>query len=215
VREAQVAVTRAVSKAAPLLAAKAAQPPPTPAAKAPVDDNGPDAPRATPVAASTVVKEPAKAVEPPPKAVEPPPKAVEPPPKAVEPPKAAEPVKEPPPVDKPVDKPVADGFPYRPVAFGAFGLAGVSLITTIAFSAYAAKENQPTCNKPNPMTSCPDVYKGNVAPAALFGVVTGLAAATGALLLVLDWRAKKRGGPTVTLSPTLDGGFAAFASGEF
>ena len=106
-------------------------------------------------------------------------------------------------------------FPYRPLAIGAFALAGASLAATITFAVFASKENQTTCDPSVSKTACPKIYKGNVAPAAAFGALTAVAAGAGAVLLYLDWKhpAKKR--PTVAAGPLPEGGFAAALSLDF
>jgi hypothetical protein len=189
VREADAAVTRVAGKVAPLTVVKT--PPKT-------EEAGPEAPRATPVA---------KEADAPPK----PAPAVE---AAASRPAPAE-GGQPAPTDRATDT-RGGGFPYRPVAIGSFGVAVVALIATIGFGVYATKENQTTCKGVNYTTgdnTCPNIYKGNAAPAAVFGVVTALAAGTGALMLFLDARHRKRS-PTITAAPTRDG-FAVGASVEF
>lgn len=201
VREAQAAVTRATSKAAPLLVVKSA-PPPVPEARTGTGaaaPEGPEAPRATPPVIEPQKQEPA-----PKKEVE---VKQEPPAKTGTAPTATT-----------ASDQGADGFPYRPVAFGTFGVAAATLITTIGFAAFAGKDGMPSnCNVSIPVVKndprCPTIYQGNGASAAVFGVVTGLLAATGALILFLDWR-HRRHAPVVTVAPTADG-VAVGAFGQF
>ncbi len=109
VREADEAVQKAAAKMAPFIAIMstpppvAAKPPVTPPGR--VEEGGPEGPRATPE------EQPRPATTPPPAA-------------ATAPPTTPPPAATPPPVDK-GEKKEEGGFPYRPVAYGAFGLAGV------------------------------------------------------------------------------------------
>lgn len=185
VREADAATQKAASRAMPLVTKPIAPPAPPPVAA----QEGPDSPKLA------SAREPDR---PPPKPQvgdgEPPPPSTPPAP----PPSAG--------------KEQASKFPYRPLAYGAFAVAGASLITTIVFSVYAGREGNPTCDKPNPKTACPDIYKGNTGPAVAFGVITAVAAVGGAVLLYLDHRNKQR--LHVAALPT-PGGFAAAAGFDF
>jgi len=202
VREADEAVQKAAARANPIIAM--APPRPTVATAPRADEPGPDVPRETPVETPRAATRPPTTATPPPTVA-----SATPPPATTTAPSTSEPMTPP-----PTEKKEEGRFPYRPVAYGSFGLAAVSLIATITFGVYASREGNPTCDLPNPKTACPNVYKGNAVPAAMFGVVTALAAGTGVLMLVLDWRAKKKAGPTVSAAP-LPGGFAVGASLEF
>jgi hypothetical protein len=188
-KEADEALTKAAAKALPMVAYTPPAPV-IPASTSKVED-GPDAPRLSAIDQ--------------PKPVQP---KVEPPPPVTRP---TEPVQPAPPVVEKKDE--GSHFPYRPVAYAGFGLAAVSLIATITFSVYASRQGVPTCDLPNPMTSCPNIYSGNTGPAVFFGLLTGVSAATGILLLYLDGKRAKRA-TNVGLVPTRDG-FAAAASFEF
>ena len=206
-REAEAAVQATASKASPLLLIKVA----TVAAKG--DDAGPDAPRASPPKKpmAEVLQSSREARETAPETTEAPPSHTETPPSnesansSATDPRAED-----------ADRPAAtDGrpFPFRPIAYAAFGLAVAALVPTIAFAIYAGKDGQPNCDRPDPVHTCPQIYSGNTGGAAAFGVVAGAAAITGAVLLLLDYRREKQR-PVVTASPTRDG-FAVGASFEF
>jgi hypothetical protein len=185
VREADAATQKAASRSMPLVTRVVAPPAPPPAAP----QDGPDSPKLA------SAREPER----------PPPKPQvgdgEPPPPSATPAPAANVTKEQP-----------SKFPYRPLAYGLFAVGGASLVATIVFSVYAGRENNPTCDKPNPRTSCPDVYKGNTGPAVAFGVITAVAAAAGGVLLWLDHRNKSRAHVVALPTP---GGFAASAGFDF
>ncbi|MSP61214.1 MAG: hypothetical protein EXR72_12885 [Myxococcales bacterium] len=117
------------------------------------------------------------------------------------------------PAEKAPDRPPSPGgFPFRMVAYGAFGLAVLALVPTIAFAVYAPKDNMPSCDKPNPKTACPEVYSGNTGRAAGFGVLTGVAAIGGAVLLYLDYR--RAHAPMISAGP-IQGGFMTGLDLEF
>lgn len=110
---------------------------------------------------------------------------------------------------------------YRYGAYAAFAVAGASLVTMVPFAYFASRESsnpaqasQYSCNAADPRYNCPQKYSGNLAPAVAFGVVGGVAAATGAVLLYLDHRAQTKHVPTVGAAPTRDG-FAVSAQLSF
>lgn len=110
---------------------------------------------------------------------------------------------------------------YRYGAYAAFAVAGASLVTMVPFAYFASRESsnpdassQYSCSAADPRYNCPQKYSGNLAPAVAFGVVGGVAAATGAVLLYLDHRAQKKHVPTVGAAPTRDG-FAVSARLSF
>ena len=103
-------------------------------------------------------------------------------------------------------------MPYRPMAYAAFGVAGAALVGTIVWSVFAARESQPTCDKPDPRHACPEIYSGNRGPAIGLGLITAVSAVAGGVLLYLDHRSQKRA--TVMVAPT-QGGAAATASLTF
>jgi hypothetical protein len=115
------------------------------------------------------------------------------------------------------DHPTEGGFPYRPVGAAVLAVGVGSIIATGVFGYYASKENggddRYTCNLPNPKTSCPEMYHGNTAPAAVFGVMSAVAVTTGAILLYVG-RPHKPTTPTVGAA-FLRNGFALSASLEF
>lgn len=227
--EAEVAVEKAAGEA---MAAQAAAPSPTPAAPAAggapalptssshgVEDEGPEALResspSTPPAASS------------------PPAAATflPPPSSPTKEEATTPSREAPTDDllapavattKPADSPshltlwrgarISTKFPYRLAGIVSFAASAALLIPTIVFSVYGAKDSQPTCDKADPVHSCPEIYSGNTGPAIALGVFTALGAVAGGLLFYFDYRVRHM--PRITLSPSSHG-IAAAANFSF
>lgn len=108
--------------------------------------------------------------------------------------------------------PAHKGFPWRPVAISSLAVGLVGVVVGIPLLAI---DGQPTCNKPNPKESCPEVYNtvGGGATLLTFGLA-GVAAS--GVLFYLDHRARKRAAahPTVTVTPLRGGAFLS-AGGRF
>lgn len=134
---------------------------------------------------------------PPPKVETPPPK-----PKVETPP----PVTETPPTPPPAEKKM---FPWRAVAITSLvvGVVGIAIGAPLV-----AIDGNPTCNLPNPRTSCPDVYNTIGGGATMLTIGIAGVAASG-VLFYLDHRARKRA-TTVSVLP-LSGGAYVSAGGRF
>lgn len=108
--------------------------------------------------------------------------------------------------------PAHKGFPWRPVAISSLAVGLVGVVVGIPLLAI---DGQPTCNKPNPKQSCPEVYNtvGGGATLLTFGLA-GVAAS--GVLFYLDHRARKRAAahPTVMVAPLRGGAFLS-AGGRF
>ncbi len=185
VREADHSVQRAAARALALVASH------SPAALATPEETGPETPRETAVA--------------------------QPPSAPPSPSATSSPSPSPSPTSSPSPSPSPSAatdkhFPYRPVAYAAFGLAAAGLVSTIAFGLFASREDQPTCSGlADPRTQCPSIYKGNVPATVASGILTALAAASGGILLYLDSR---RAAPRFSLVATPEG-VAAMADVSF
>jgi hypothetical protein len=145
---------------------------------------------------------PATVETPPPPKVETPPKLETPPPKVETPPAITEPT--PPPAQR--EKKM---FPWRAVAITSLvvGVVGIAVGAPLV-----AIDGNPTCNLPNPKTSCPDVYNTKGGGAAMLTLGIAGVAASG-VLFYFDHRARKKAA-TVSLSP-LPGGAYLSAGGTF
>jgi len=140
---------------------------------------------------------------PPPKVETPPPPKVETPPPAV--------ATTPPAATEPTPAPVHEKkmFPWRAVAITSLvvGVVGIAVGAPLV-----AIDGNPTCNSPNPRTSCPDVYNTMGGGATMLTLGIAGVAASG-VLFYLDHRARKNA-TTVTLLPTQGGAYLS-AGGRF
>jgi hypothetical protein len=145
-----------------------------------------------------------------------PPTATTPPTPTPKPEPTPPPKAEPPPTPSPASEtpaaaaPVRKGFPWRPVAISSLAVGLVGVVVGIPLLAI---DGQPTCNKPDPKQSCPEVYNtvGGGATLLTFGLA-GVAAS--GVLFYLDHRARKRAHPTVSVMPLRGGAFVS-AGGRF
>jgi hypothetical protein len=108
-------------------------------------------------------------------------------------------------VTAPVLQPEKKGFPWRPVAIASLAAGVVGLAVGIPLLAI---DGDPTCNKPNPRVSCPNVYNtvGGGAAMLTFGIA-GLAAS--GVLFYFDHRARNKPHPSVVVIPTAGGAFVS------
>ncbi len=141
---------------------------------------------------------------PPPKVEAPPPKVETPPPP---PPVATAPTEPPPTTPPPAEKKM---FPWRPVAIASLAVGVVALAVGIPLMAI---DGNPTCNLPNPRTSCPDVYNTMGGGATMLTLGLAGVAASG-VLFYMDHRARKKSSTTVSVLP-LSGGAYLSAGGTF
>jgi hypothetical protein len=145
---------------------------------------------------------------PPPKVEAPPPKVETPPPPKAEtvPPSVAVAPTEP---AATVQREQQKMFPWRAVAITSLvvGVVGIAIGAPLV-----AIDGNPTCNLPNPRTSCPDVYNTLGGGAAMLTIGIAGVAASG-VLFYLDHRARKRAA-TVSVLP-LSGGAYVSAGGRF
>ena len=153
---------------------------------------------------------PVAAVEPPPA---PPPKVETPP----QPPPPAPPPPPTPPVAAPTEAttppPQAETkkmFPWRPVAIASLAVGVVGIAVGIPLIAI---DGNPTCNLPNPRTSCPNVYNTVGGGATMLTLGLAGVAASG-VLFYLDHRARKRA-TTVSVVPLAGGGAFVSTGGRF
>jgi hypothetical protein len=216
VREAGVAVERAAEKVVPQLAPKPA-PRAAPTEAAAPEERAPTLPgerAATPPGAPAEEDEPgARRGREPARAREtlpaPPPVERAPEPVVSAPPAAPTPTP-PPPESRDT------GFAWRAAGgvFLAIGLA--SIIPMGVFSYYANREggdnSRYTCDATDPRHNCPDMYKGNTAPAVVFGVLSAAAITTGAILVHVG---RSRDHRTTLAASPLPGGAAASLRLEF
>jgi hypothetical protein len=96
-------------------------------------------------------------------------------------------------------------FPWRPVAIASLAAGVVGLAVGIPLLAI---DGHPTCDKPNPMQSCPEVYNtvGGGATLLTLGLLGG--AASG-VLFYLDHRARAKPRPTVLILPVQGGAYVS------
>jgi len=135
----------------------------------------------------------------------PPPAKVETPPSTqveVTPPGTA--IETPPPVQR-----EKKTFPWRPVAISSLVVGVVGIVVGAPL---VAIDGNPTCSKPNPRMSCPDVYNTLGGGATMLTLGLAGVAASG-VLFYLDHRARKHA-TQVSVSPTV-GGAAMSVSGRF
>lgn len=104
-----------------------------------------------------------------------------------------------------VVQPEKKGFPWRPVAIASLAVGVVGLAVGIPL---VAIDGDPTCNKPNPRVSCPNVYNTVGGGAAMLTIgIAGLAAS--GVLFYFDHRARNKARPNVVLIPTAGGAFVS------
>ncbi len=125
-------------------------------------------------------------------------------------------VEEAPPQATPTPAPLSDplalqpqpekrGFPWRPVAIASLAAGVVGLAVGIPLLAI---DGDPTCNKPNPRTSCPNVYNTVGGGATLLTLGIAGVAASG-VLFYFDHRARNKAHPNVVVIPTAGGAFVS------
>ena len=136
-----------------------------------------------------------------------------PPPPKVEtpPPVVAAPPPEPTPAPVAPQREQQKMFPWRAVAITSLvvGVVGIAVGAPLV-----AIDGNPTCNSPNPRTSCPDVYNTIGGGAAMLTLGIAGVAASG-VLFYFDHRARKRAqAATVAVTPLL-GGAQLTAGGRF
>ncbi|HEX9103175.1 MAG TPA: hypothetical protein VF997_13280 [Polyangia bacterium] len=100
-------------------------------------------------------------------------------------------------------------FPWRAVAISSLVVGVVGLAVGIPL---VAIDGNPTCNLPNPRTSCPDVYNTVGGGAAMLTIGLAGVAASG-VLFYMDHRARKQAA-TVSVLPLAGGAFVS-AGGRF
>jgi hypothetical protein len=100
-------------------------------------------------------------------------------------------------------------FPWRALAISSLvvGVVGIAIGAPLV-----AIDGNPTCNLPNPKTSCPDVYNTVGGGAAMLTLGIAGVAASG-VLFYLDHRARKRAATVVVLP--LQGGAFVSTGGRF
>jgi hypothetical protein len=101
-------------------------------------------------------------------------------------------------------------FPWRPVAIASIAVGVVGIVASIPLFVI---DGRPTCDKPNPTQSCPEVYNTVGGGAALLSLGVGGGIASG-ILFYLDHRARVRAHSTVLIVPSPGGAYVS-ASGRF
>jgi hypothetical protein len=139
------------------------------------------------------------------------PKAETPPPKPEPPKPESPPIATPAPVETPPSlQREKKMFPWRPLAISS--LVGGVVVLAIGIPLVAI-DGQPTCDKPNPRQSCPEVYNTVGAGGTLLGLGIGGVVASG-VMFYMDHRVRARRHPTVSLLPTQNGLYLS-ASGTY
>jgi hypothetical protein len=102
-------------------------------------------------------------------------------------------------------QPEKKGFPWRPVAIASLAAGVVGLAVGIPLLAI---DGNPTCNKPDARTSCPNVYNTVGGGATLLTLGLAGVAASG-VLFYFDHRARNKARPNVVVMPTVGGAFVS------